>query len=363
MWTAIIFGVFVIVLVISLSLRSSHSVANGDASNTYASRDMVIVSYSSLFCDGLSLRGSSQTEPVRGTLYLLDGTPPATRNELISFAKEPILQRHYEYWMFHLLPGSTIQLTACSSSSVTYPATFFLVRGVNNFARWESDGNTNYITKKLIDKTCPSGGDHQIFLSYKTVKEEQYYLIFENDYGSTHLKLTFNITQVLYSISKDMIVDNCSVLLNTHDSCSLPVSTSSSSKALLDLQPVEGSEVDWEANNVVDVHCHARVWIYVVLCLSGAGGIVLLVLTVAGICVFVHRRKRTTTTATSATTPAATTGTSFTAVANTDTPSAPPPPENTPLLFGTNEENNFEAPPAYKPASPAYKPAPPAYKP
>lgn len=351
LFTAIFFSIIMIFLVISLTIRSTYSTADGDDSNTYASRDMVIVSYSNKFCDALSIKGSSTTDLVTSTLYLLNRTPLTTRKELISFTREPTLYNSYQYWMFHLLPSSAIQLTACISNTGAGPTTFYLVKGASNFAKRKFKYP---LINKQVNEMCPGGSNSHVFLNYATNAEDQYYLIFESKYYTTSLKLTFNITQVLYNITEDMMVANCSVVLSS-DSCRLPVPLTSSTTALLALQPQQGSAVDWEANNSVHVHCSARVWFYVVVCLLGALGIILVILTVASI-LYIYRRKHTTNT-----TAANTRGnrSTFNNQVSPAIPSAPAPPENTPLLSGPPLVENpqelasymykFEPPPKYKP--------------
>ena len=353
-WTVIVVAVFVVVLTTSLSLRSSHSNASNNHGNTYPSRDTAIVGYSNKFCDRLHIDGSGYSaEKVQLTLYLLKAEPTITKQELISFAKMPYINRKYEYWLFHLLPNSKITLTACTQSGST--ATFFFIKGVKNFRRWEDDGNSHVVEKSLdVHKNCPSSGsDNVIFYEYDVHSNDQYYIVYENEYGSSTLQLTFNITQVLYTVSSDIVADNCSISLNTYESCSMPVAYSSNySKALLQLDPMQGSTIDWEANNVVNVKCHERAWLYAVICLFSAAGVILLVVGVAGTCLVIYRRNKvkrnitnnsTTTTTTTMTHAATVAGNDDTKPLHAE-PSAPTT-NKAPLIMPTEQVN--ENPPPY----------------
>ena len=358
--SVIFFGVVMVFLVLSFSLRSKYSSPEGDDSNTYASRDMTLISYSRQFCNRLSLQGNYQSEKVVSTLYFLNHIPPTTRKELISFSQEPVLFHSYHYWMFHLLPSSKIQLTACLKSGSTAYTTFYLVKGSKSFANWKSDESSSTTVMKHVNELCSSEMKKHIFLDYTVQKEDQYYMVFESEYISASLKLTFNITQVLYNITQDMVVSKCSIDLSTHNSCDLPVSLAHSRPAMLVLEPQTSSQIDWEANNVVEVHCHARVWLYMVVCLTAVLVIIAIILIIAVVICVRRRRKRTN--ATAATTGTSTTGNSSTIIYNQGAdvlPSAPSQPEDTPLLFGLQQQERQDPPPKYNDtfeAPPAYKP-------
>ena len=285
--------IIVVILTLILSLRSSHSNTSNNHGSTYSSRDTAIVGYSNKFCDRLHIGGSGfSSGKVQLTLYLLKAEPTNTKQELISFSKNHYIDRGYEYWMFHLLPNSKITLTACTQSGSI--ATFFLVKGIKNFGKWEGDRYSHYEKRLNINKHCPNGeSNNDIFYEYKVYSNDQYYLIYQNIYSYSTLHLTFNITQVLYTVSSDIVADNCSIPLNTYESCSMPVAYSSNySKALLQLDPMQGSTIDWEANNVVNVKCHERAWLYAVICLFSATGVILLVVGVAGTCLVIYQRDK-----------------------------------------------------------------------
>ena len=278
---------FSLLFIILISLQSSHSQVSSNHDSTYASRDTALVGYSNHFCDRLSIEGSGfSAEKVRITLSLLKNEPQTTKEELIKFAKTIPLNGNYKYWMFHLLPNSKITLTACIVSGMA--ATFVLVKGVDNFERWEDEGYDHYMEKIKVTTYCKSNDNNnkQHFYDYRVTHDDHYYLIYESENSPATLKLTFSITQVQYVVSMDIIADHCSISLNSKETCSLSVGLSTYNKALLQLEPQGGAEIDWESNNLVKVSCHTSVWVYVVICLSLAAGIPLLVLGVACICFF-----------------------------------------------------------------------------
>ena len=335
------------VLTTSLSVHSSNSSASNNHGNTYPSRDTALLGYSSRFCDRLSIQGTGSTEEIELTLSLLKNKPATTKEESISLSKTTTVTRNYEYWMFHLLPGSRIQVSACSQPGSR--AVLFLVKSVRNFNKWEDDGYGHFEKRISIVDICPSSSSSKVannILSYPVNYEEQYYIIIEDEHSSSTVDLSINITQVLYSVSPDLITANCSVLFNSRDSCSMPISYSSNySKVLLQLNPRPGVPIDWEANNVVNVKCHPRAWLYAVICIFSALGGALLVIGVASTCVIYLKRDKIKQKLLGRTAPNLSQGTTATAtVHGSHTEPSAPTEDNTPLIKSTPER---EAPPPY----------------
>ena len=263
--------VVVVVLTTTLSVRSSRSKVRHRYDNAYFSRDTNLIGYSSKFCDRLSIRGHGESgEQAMLTLSLLKSRPIDTEQKQITFSKTSYVAYTYLYWRFHLLSNSKIKLNACLRSRSS--AFFYLVKGTRNFAKWEKN-KRNYEMRKPFSSVCQSTFN----FVYGVHADDQYFLIFDNKYDSSTLELNVNVSQVLHIVSPDNVINNCSVSLNSEDSCSMPVAYSSSyTEALLQLEP-KGQFTDWEANNVVHVRCHPRAWLYAVICISAAVGVAILI--------------------------------------------------------------------------------------
>jgi len=335
--------VLIVVLTTSLSIHSSNSSASNNHGNTYPSRDTTLLSYSSHFCDSLSIQGTGSSEEIELSLYLLKNKPTTTKKENISLAKTTTVNRNYEYWMFHLLPGSRIEVSACSKLSSS--AVLFLVRSIRKFEKWVDDGDRHFEKRIPIIDVCSSSSSSRDILSYQVNHDDQYYIIFENEYSTSTVEFSIDISQVLYDLSPDLITRNCSVFLNSRGSCSMPISYSSNySRALLQLEPSQGAPIDWEANNIINVKCHPRAWLYAVICICSALGVALLVIGMASACIIYHKRdklklgQRGTSSERTTTTEAA-------GVSSYVPDASAPVRDNTPLVKPSPE--SYEAPPPY----------------
>ncbi len=332
--------IIVIVITASLSIRSSHSSASNNHGSTYPSRDTGLVGYSNKFCDRLTIKGNGDTaEQVMLTLYLLKSMPTVTKQEFITITNRRLdLFDSYEYWFFHLLPKSKIEINACMKGSSS--ATFYLLKGVNNFADYDNDDYYRYERKIPFSGDCTTK-----LLSYDVHSNDQYYLIFEKNRGSASFDVSINITQVLYVVLPNIIVNNCSVPLDSDESCNVPVAYSSNyTKALLQLEP-KGQLVDWDASNVVHVKCHPRGWLYALICLSAAGGVALIVVLVSAVLFVMHRRGKK-----------KSSRSNDTVEVRSDPPITPsaPEPDNAPLIKPEEPSpppynNDYNTLPPYKP--------------
>lgn len=267
LWIVFLFALLSL-LILSMD-SSSHPSDSHNHGNIYSSRDTSLQTHSSRFCESLSIEGASHSaQKVQLTLYLLNKEIKATKEEVMDFSKTISVDRSYKYWMFHLLPNSRIQLSACVVTG--NDALFYLVEGVHNFERWQEDGVDHYLERVKVTSKCDINSVSQdSFYNYRIHSENRYYLIYESKRNPSTLRLSFSITQVLHKVEKEDIINQCSVPLNSIESCNLPVSFwSSSSMVLLQLEPQLGAAIDWEANNEVEVMCNARLWLYIVLCLT-----------------------------------------------------------------------------------------------
>ena len=274
-----VFGVSVVatvaaaVLIVSLSTYFSYYRGSNNQDSIYSSRDTGLVEYSSPLCDHLSIRGSGfSSDQVIVTLYLLKSIPTDTKKGSIYLSRKINLENNYQFWYFHLLPESRIEINACVLG--TSSATFFLIKGVKRFGMWVKDGSRHYEKRISVTTECKDE-----LLTYDVDSDDQYYLAFETNRGSASLNI-ISITQILYAVTPDIVENNCSVPLASDESCAMPISFSSNFKVLLQLEPT-AEPIDWEANNVVHVNCHVRAWFFTVMCLCAAVGGALLMVSLA----------------------------------------------------------------------------------
>jgi len=279
----VLFSLFAVALIVLISIRYSNSITGRSYDSVYSNRDSALVGFSKYLCDSLSLQGADSAEQVSASLYLLKNFPTITEEKKFMINEITALNYNYEYRIFHLLPNSTIALSACLRNGSGM--VLFVVKGTLNFERWKDSDHNNYEQKVIVDEYCSGNRsakeiNNSTLPGYQVSTEDWYYLIFENRFASSSVEFTINIIQVLYVASSGLVSGNCSVLLSSGKSCNLPIPLSSNySKALLKLDPGPGFVVDWEAQHLIQVRCQARVWLVFVI--PVAFGVTLLVLTMA----------------------------------------------------------------------------------
>ncbi len=134
-----------------------------------------------------------------------------------------------------------------------------------------------------------------MLFSYNGTDSGIYYLIFYKEDGSASLRITIVINQTLYVVTSDIVARNCSISLDSDESCSLSVDYASNyTKALLQLeQPRNVEFINWEASHRVYIGCPPRAWLYAVIGISMLVGAALfvVVLVIAVVFVTLYRRK------------------------------------------------------------------------
>ena len=328
---------FIIVLSVSLSIRYNDYDSNSD--NAFAPGDTRILSYSSSFCDGLTLSGDDSA-----TLYLLRSTPPLsgpTNNFSTKFEADNPADS-YKYLYYYLYPGSKMEMTYCLSGT-SGPLTFALIKGKSNFNSWEDDGNSYHtLTQFTVSNPCSQSIAKFPFVF---TSEDTYYFVFDNlRLRSVSLNATLVLNRTEYLPNQVSIYDSCNILL--YGQCSVSVPYRSGYVALLEVNSDDTGEPD--SNLHYSWSCNPRVWIYVLIVLLPLLFVLVTMLIVLTVCIM-YVRKRSQKYATLPTvateTPADATVTTTTVMT---TPSAPPSVNPTyipPPTYGSTEPVN--PPPPY----------------
>lgn len=339
----VILVTFIILLSVSLSVRYHDYDSNSD--NAFAAGDTRILSYSSSFCDGLTLTGDDSA-----TLYLLRSTPPLSGpTNIFSTKFEPSNPPDsYKYLYYYLYPGSKMEMTYCLSGSSGWSGffTFALIKGKSNFNDWEDDGSSSHTLKQFtVESQCPSSKSFY----YNFTSEDTYYFVFDNlgpNTFSLDASLVLNRTE--YLPNEVSVYDSCDI--SFVDDCSVSVPYQSDYVALLEVS--SQSVVGPDSNLYYNWSCNPRVWIYVLIVFLPLLFVVVTTLVVLTVCI-IYVRKRSqkyTTLPTVATeTTADTVDATVTTTTVTTTPTAPPPvnPAYPPTYGSTEATANVDNPPPY----------------
>ena len=292
---ALIFGIIVVSINVSIPFWFTSSGDN--TPDEYGLTDTIIVPYTK-FCYSLEIesKDSVQSEWHSGsnaTLYLLNSPPTLSGHETfthmhtISFTKAVYAQ----VWSIILHPGSAFEFDACyvekKGTKAIRGVVFYLIQGDENYNNWVDDPDDSYSVQHIEQN------DHCTHVNYRVYTDDMYYLAFFNtmeNESSMNVRLKFNRTK--YEHSHDTVVNNCTIAVDSHSSCSvyLPMTPSYTALLVLDTSP----PVDWDDGVTIAIKCQPRGWLYAVI----VTGVVVLLLTITAVvmvtclCAYLKRRGR-----------------------------------------------------------------------
>ena len=340
-----IFGVAVTLAVV-FSLR--YGIADDNSSsNDFAPNETRAISYSSVFCESISITAYlTGFDPLTtATFNVLSQLPTLSDHDSFTFSENPqFIGVEYHNWNFYLYPGSILSVSACKQNSLS-TFTYYLIKGKNHFNSWTDHPKSSLAIHTYPISTVCSSGTKQHFPLYDVSTEGEYYMVFYlSSYsgGVDALQIDFEVNRTKYAPEPDTVLSNCS-LSDISQLCTLGVPLDYSI-GLLTLTTTEAIEpIDWSSSISVDVDCNARVWVYILISLGCVIVIVLIVVFVVACCCFYLRRKKSTYTSLSG-------GNQATPVV-TETPA----PTTTTYVTGN------EGPPPYNPSYGSTAPPPPKY--
>ena len=279
------FAVVVVLVIVAISVRYTGDENASSSVPYYAPGDTMLLSYSSSFCESLTLTDASA---VRATLYVLNKKPPLSGfNSFDVSINQTINRDEYSHWMYYLYPGSNLTLDACV---VSQSLTFYVVRGQSNFEDWEDYPRSGYSEESVVISTlCKDGKLNRRF--YFNKRADNYYFPFDN-FGtvSSTLAGALHFERPEYNITDERtIVKRCEAGGTLSSSCSIDIPLSSSYYVLLVVDPPQDG--DWSKNINIDWSCNPRVWLYVVVVLTPLLFSVLCIVVIAIACWCVKTRR------------------------------------------------------------------------
>ena len=234
-------------------------------------------------------------------------------------------------------------LNEASSSSVV---SFFLIKGDDNWDRWEEDGLASHSKISFsINNLCSGGNNTQLYTFTST---DYYYFAFDNlNSLSLRIKASLLLQRTEYVVTNVSIADSCRIG-GSVDRCTVSVPYQSSYTALLSVDngPIaeENLDIDWS--------CDPRVWVYVLIVMFPLLFVVAVLVSICILCIC-YARRRQAGYSTVSEPPVAQPEEVTTTVTTTVTPSAPPPVNPNyaappPQYGSTDFKTVADTPPDYK---------------
>ncbi|KAL5516985.1 hypothetical protein EMCRGX_G002449, partial [Ephydatia muelleri] len=219
-----------------------------------------LVSRSSVVCQGMSVSSGETT--VDSTVYHLQTVPKlnASNSFVLSTQASVVNNGDYEYWSFHLYPGSNYSLSACllsSGSSVKY----YTIKGADNYDNWVShpSSSSHYISVLSVTNQC---GTPIATASLAFSSEDDYYFVFYNDgQKSAEVQVVFSFNRKEYSPESGGIIGNCTTTLGSDCSLDLPYN----SEYVVLIQTSSPQDGDWGTNVDISTSCTQRAWVFAVI--------------------------------------------------------------------------------------------------
>ena len=338
--------IVIAIVAISLGLHYGTNSNDLDTPKEYALTDKVIRSYKGDFCEGLQAVSTDVPNNAQSnaTLYLLSSRPPLIGRESFNLSESPIFNdnNNYHYWNFYLNTGSVVTINACYPSASSYDIKFYLIKGSANYNSWTNEPHSSYAVKYIrLSLQCQ-------LVSYQVQHDEVYFFVFYWDsyfvFPSVILNINFHFDRTVYEVSQNIVVENCSIPLDGHSSCSLSVPMSSSYTAFLSLNT--SLPVDYNDGANVQINCQPRGWLYAVIVVSSVVPVLVIVaLVITWVCIRVRKAKKYSTLRTSGSASVSTDGSQGSAnVASTESMFAK----------SSNESTSPANPPPFNPAYPSY---------
>ena len=195
----------------------------------------------------------------RASLYLVTEEPPLTHWNSFAIDLSPLTVggMRFEYWQYHLYPGSNFSLTACSPNRGS--SHFYAIKGNWKFKKWikgRKVPNEQYIH---ISNSCAD--KHEFY--YTSEEENEYFFVFYNQLTtSVNITVHMNFERWEYSPPpSDADIPTCYVPLT--GTCSLEIPYALNYRALIMTDIPE--DVNWEETVDVSWSCDSRASNYLFL--------------------------------------------------------------------------------------------------
>ena len=266
--------IIVVILMIIAVISVRYGRFNEKSSLHMTPGDTRLISYSSRFCESLTLTNSGLPNNFNTTLATVRTKPKlsVTTNFQISIIDLELSYGLYQFWRFYLYPGSTFELKACILNGASQVMELDVISG-KNFDGWLTHPSSlRHIVRKFpITAPCSTG-------SLPFESEDEYYFAFIGYGDSVGINGTLNFTVPEYYFNSTDTIAQCTTGRENRDpSCNAKVPLESDSYGLISVEDI--SIGTYASSAAVDVEwtCNPRVWLYAVIAISSVGSVVILI--------------------------------------------------------------------------------------
>ena len=276
-WCISILTVVTLVVVLSVALSIRYGDYKGNTENAYTYGDTQIVTYSTSFCEGLSLSSN-----VGAQLYLLKDRPLLSGpvNNLTVSERVVVNADTYYYLNYRLYTGSNVQMLYCLIKFSHFSIlNFYFIKGKDNFNDWK--GNRSATHSKVYIPILNPCNSLQTW-NYNITASDTYYLVFDNVSKKVKAEITLFFHRTEYVVSKSNIANSCSTVPSSK--CTVQVPYESHYTGLLKINNTNASVTNDE-NFSVSWSCNSRAWIYFIIVFVPTVFVFLVLIAVLTVCI------------------------------------------------------------------------------
>ena len=260
-------SVFILIvgLVIGFSVRAENTPKSNISTNFYSPGDSRLLSFSSFFCESVSLVIESET--VSASLLLINSTPPLTEQNNFTINSSSTLQKNnYHFWQYHLYPNSKISIDVCTDCSRVF-LDIYVIKGNTNVNKWGDEPGENHAQLfQRVSTVCPMKES----ISYTITEEDEYYFIVHNSFDQIELYYDVVLMFNRYEYKSQQGEVNSTVknycAAASGETCNIEIPYGTGSQHALVTTSIPDN-VNWSENVSLKTSCSRRHWAYAVVIL------------------------------------------------------------------------------------------------
>ena len=250
----------VLTIVLPIVHRNSSSSTTIDvATNSHSFGDSRLQSFSSFFCESISIEVDSTTNSA--TLALIDSPPLLADKNSFNITDQRTLQsRQFQFWKYYLHPNSNISISILCNTFHNRNVNIYIVKGNSNANNWaRSPSSIHAESFRSVRQRCTQ----ETLLTYNVHEEDDYYVFIYNPLGSssTSYSAALNFERFEYVLQAK---HSCSTSSRRKCSVDIPYGTGSQRALVTTSIP---DNVNWSENVSLKTSCSRRHWAYALVIL------------------------------------------------------------------------------------------------
>ena len=227
------------------------------ATDFYSPGDSRLQSFSSFFCESVTLDVGSTVDDVSLTLTLINSPPTLSeRNSFNTSDQRTIMPTYFGYWQYYLYPGSNISISVCNLAQNSQ-IDVYVIEGYSNANNWGRSPSPRHAELFVpVREACPP----KRVITYNVSEENQHYVFLYNSLQSSSVgySVSLEFERFEYSLPPDDgTAVSCSARSGEQCTVDIPYSTGSQQALVVATIP---ENVDWRKSFHVNISCNRRHW-------------------------------------------------------------------------------------------------------